>query len=320
MPEWMKSESDSAGEPLLEVVPRATSKRSDPWQLPLAFLQMLDSPLKKIAGEENDLLHNFLRIMASVVLAMLVFGGARMAPRWIENARHSAAKKPEATNTPVSPNELPTDIGLPEQTELLDEITEIPSAQQATTPEPEPEPPPAPPEPAADLPEHTNAIGMQFKLIPAGEFMMGSPANDRDKQVDETPQHRVRTTKPFYLGVYEVTQEQYEKVMGKNRSNFKGLSLPVETVSWEDATEFCKKLSEMDAEYDYRLPTEAEWEYACRAGTSTRYSCGDKLDSDYAWFRDNSSRQAHPVGEKRPNAWGLYDMHRKRVGVVSGQV
>ena len=179
-------------------------------------------------------------------------------------------------------------------------------------PEPEPEPPlaPATPEPAADLPEdHTNAIGMQFKLIPAGEFIMGSPEDDPIKQSDETPQHRVRITEPFYLAIHEVTQEQYERVVGENPSRFKGPTRPVEHVSWDDATRFCEILSEMDEAYDYRLPTEAEWEYACRAGTSTRYSSGDQSDPACAWSGDNSDRQTHPVGEKRPNAWGLYDMH-----------
>ena len=154
-----------------------------------------------------------------------------------------------------------------------------------------------------------NSIGMKFKLVPAGEFLMGSPDAYSVQQDRETPQHRVRITKPFYLGIHEVTQKQYEKVMGKNPSFFKGPLLPVEQVSWEDATEFCKQLSEMDAENHYRLPTEAQWEYACRAGTSTRYNCGDDLDPDCAWFSDNSDRTTHAVGVKQSNAWSLCDMH-----------
>ena len=150
--------------------------------------------------------------------------------------------------------------------------------------------------------------GMKFKLIPAGEFTMGSPEDDPDRVSDETPR-RVQITKPFYLGIYEVTQEQYEKVMGENPSRFKDPSRPVEQVSWKDATAFCAKLSETERRSTYRLPTEAEWEYACRAGTTTRHSFGDDLDPQYAWFRDNSDGGSHPVGQKRPNAWGLYDMH-----------
>ncbi len=122
----------------------------------------------------------------------------------------------------------------------------------------------------------------------------------------------MKLTKPFYLGVMEVTQEQYQKVMGTNPSQFKGPQNPVETVSWADAVEFCRKLSAMPAEktagHVYRLPTEAEWEYACRSGTTTRYSFGDDASrfGDYGWCEGTKT---HPVGEKKPNAWGLYDMH-----------
>jgi formylglycine-generating enzyme required for sulfatase activity len=148
--------------------------------------------------------------------------------------------------------------------------------------------------------EIVNSIGMKLKLIPAGELMTGQ----RGKW------YTVRLTKPFYLGVTEVTQEQYEKVMGENPSQFKGASNPVERVSWDDATEFCKKLSAEEGK-TYRLPTEAEWEYACRAGTTTKFSFGDDASQlgNYAWFRDNSGRKTHPVGQKKPNSWGLYDMH-----------
>ena len=146
---------------------------------------------------------------------------------------------------------------------------------------------------------------MKFKLVPAGMFMMG--------EGDEA--HEVTLTKSFKIGVHEVTQAQYEQVMGVNPSKFKGADNPVENVSWEDAVEFCRRLSELPAEKEagnvYRLPSEAQWEYACRAGTTTEYSFGDD-DSDlgdYAWFRENSSNRTHPVGDKLPNAWGLYDMH-----------
>jgi formylglycine-generating enzyme required for sulfatase activity len=156
-----------------------------------------------------------------------------------------------------------------------------------------------------------NSVGMLLVPIPAGTFTMGD-ANGDD---DETP-HQVTLTKGFDLGVYEVTQEQYEKVMGKNPSKFKGKQKnPVEMVSWNDAVEFCRKLSDLPGEkstgYVYRLPTEAEWEYACRAGTKTKYSFGDS-ESElgvYAWYVKNSGRTTHPVGGKKPNAWGLYDMH-----------
>ena len=167
---------------------------------------------------------------------------------------------------------------------------------------------------------------MKLALIPAGEFLMGSPDSDKDASDDEKPQHRVRITQPFYLGVYQVTQGQYRAVTGANPSHFKGSDdLPVESVSWHDAIAFCNKLSEREGlkpyyQLDaatrsggegYRLPTEAEWEYACRAGSTTRYSFGDDAASlgEYAWFNGNSGGKTHPVGQKRPNAFGLYDMH-----------
>jgi formylglycine-generating enzyme required for sulfatase activity len=111
--------------------------------------------------------------------------------------------------------------------------------------------------------------------------------------------------KPFYMGKYEVTQAQWRAAMGSNPSQFKGDDLPVENVSWNDAKEFCRKLSQMTGR-EYRLPTEAEWEYACRAGTTGAYA-GD-LDA-MAWYDKNSGGKTHPVGQKQPNAFGLYDMH-----------
>ena len=155
-----------------------------------------------------------------------------------------------------------------------------------------------------------NSVGMLLVPIPAGTFTMGE-ANGDD---NETP-HKVTLTQPFHLGQYEVTQEQYEKVMGTNPSNFKGGQNPVEQVDWNDAVEFCRKLSALPAEkkagYVYRLPTEAEWEYACRAGTKTTYSFGDSDSElgDYAWYDENSGLTTHPVGGKKPNGWGLYDMY-----------
>jgi formylglycine-generating enzyme required for sulfatase activity/predicted Ser/Thr protein kinase len=164
--------------------------------------------------------------------------------------------------------------------------------------------------------EITNTIGMTLVPILAGEFLMGSPDSDSDAWSDEKPQHRVRITRPFYLGVTEVTQGQYRAVMGQNPSHFRGSDdLPVEMVSWEEAQAFCARLNEQEKEQlsgeRYRLPTEAEREYACRAGTTTRFSFGDAnsgLD-DHGWFGSNSGGQTHPVGQKRPNPWGLFDMH-----------
>ena len=161
---------------------------------------------------------------------------------------------------------------------------------------------------ASDLPQEiTNSIGMKLKLIPAGSFMMGAVPGDEDAGDDESPRHSVEITEPFYMGVYEVTQEQYEAVMGENPSHSEGTDKPVECVSWNDAREFCQKLSNMTGE-SYRLPTEAEWEYACRAGTETKYYWGDEIDGDYDWYIDNSGNKTHEVGRKSPNPWGIYDM------------
>jgi len=191
-----------------------------------------------------------------------------------------------------------------------------------------------------------NSVGMVFVPIPPGEFLMGSP--ESELRYDDETQHEVKITKAFYLSVHEVTQQQYEQVMGENPSDFTALGdlkdyvsgidtsqFPVENVSWNDAVEFCRKLSDEEG-VEYRLPTEAEWEYACRAGTSTAYSSGSsssQLDT-IGWFGDNSGKtvidsariwdtdeddyltrlldnscRPHVVGRKAPNAWGLYDMH-----------
>ena len=165
-------------------------------------------------------------------------------------------------------------------------------------------------------------IHMEFVKIPAGSFMMGTPKEQLDAIAgdnkdyrgwieDETPQHRVTISKPFYMGKYEVTQAQWKAVMGENPSRFKGDDRPVENVSWEDVQQFIQKLNEREGKEVCRLPTEAEWEYAARADTTTVYSFGDNASQlgDYAWYGENSGSTTHPVGDKKPNAWGLYDMH-----------
>jgi formylglycine-generating enzyme required for sulfatase activity len=156
-----------------------------------------------------------------------------------------------------------------------------------------------------------NGVKLEMVLIPAGEFLMGSPDSDKNASGDEKPQHRVRITKPFYLGKYLVTQEQWEAVMGTNPSYYKGPRNPVEDVSWEDCRGFVEKLSAKTGGGKFSLPTEAQWEYACRAGSTTRYCFGDEESGlgEYAWYGENSGNTTHPVGGKKPNAWGLYDVH-----------
>lgn len=153
-------------------------------------------------------------------------------------------------------------------------------------------------------------ISMEFILVPAGEFEMGSPVLEAGRDEDEH-YHRVRITKPFYLAKYETTQAQWMLVMGGNPAEFKGMQNPVEQVSWGDCQKFIGRLGKLLPGRKFRLPTEAEWEYACRAGTKTRFSFGDRDEElgNYAWFKQNSGGKTHPVGSKRPNPWGLYDMH-----------
>lgn len=159
----------------------------------------------------------------------------------------------------------------------------------------------------------TNSIEMKLVLIHRGSFTMGSPVDEVGRMPIETS-HEVTLSKSYYLGVYEVTQGEYEKVMGSNPSTFNGARNPVETVSWNDAVSFCRKLSEIPEEKaagrEYRLPTEVEWEYACRATSGAAYFFGDSADNlaDYAWFGEGRLAKTHPVGEKQPNRWGLYDM------------
>jgi formylglycine-generating enzyme required for sulfatase activity len=160
--------------------------------------------------------------------------------------------------------------------------------------------------------EITNSVGMKFTLIPSGSFTMGADLNSESGYDDETPQRRVTISRPFYMGVYEVTQSEWMSVMdGANPSKFIGQTLPVESVSWDDASSFVRKLNQKEGTDKYRLPTEAEWEYSARAGTTSAYFFGDDEGSlgTYAWFRDNSGDKTHRVGGKSPNPWGLYDIY-----------
>lgn len=173
--------------------------------------------------------------------------------------------------------------------------------------------------------------GMEFIRIQPGEFMMGCSTGDNECDENELPAHRVRIAKTFEMGKYEVTQAQWQSVMGNNPSRFRGADRPVELVTWNDAQEFLRQLNAKQDGYRYRLPTEAEWEYAARAGTTTAFagsldrmawygnnSGSAGLEADVLWKMDESNygkslrengNQTHPVGQKQPNAWGLFDMH-----------
>ncbi|MEO5348204.1 MAG: formylglycine-generating enzyme family protein [Magnetococcus sp. YQC-3] len=167
---------------------------------------------------------------------------------------------------------------------------------------------------AEELPVLTNSVGMKLIRVPAGQFVMGSDRRfDNEANSDEMPAHNVTISKPFCLGKYEVSQAEWTAVMGNNPSEFKGQTLPVQEVSWNLIQEFLKKINAKENTSDYRLPTEAEWEYAVRAGSKTIHHWGDsgKALGDYAWYGDDSGRtggRPHPVGSLKPNAWGFHDM------------
>ena len=155
----------------------------------------------------------------------------------------------------------------------------------------------------------TNSLGMQMLWCPPGVFTMGSPEDEEGRYEDET-QVQVQITKGFWMARTLVTQGQWQSLMGANPSYFQGAKLPVEQVSWEDAQDFIIKLNDMEnlpSGYHYALPTEAQWEYACRAGEKGPYS-GGSLD-EVAWYDETSGSKTHEVGQKKANAWGLYDMH-----------
>jgi formylglycine-generating enzyme required for sulfatase activity len=163
----------------------------------------------------------------------------------------------------------------------------------------------------------SNGITLEMVQIPGGSFMMGSPASEKGRTQDESPQHQVNVP-AFSMGKYVVTQEQYQQIIGKNPSSFKGAKRPVEQVSWKNAVEFCQKLSEKTGR-EYRLPSEAEWEYACRAGTTTPFHFGETITTELANYNGTSIYASEPkgkylqkttdVGSFPPNAFGLYDMH-----------
>ncbi|KOP24585.1 sulfatase-modifying factor protein [Hapalosiphon sp. MRB220] len=161
-----------------------------------------------------------------------------------------------------------------------------------------------------------NGVTLEMVQIPGGKFLMGSTDGEKGRQDDESPQHEV-TVPSFFMGKYEVTQAQYQAIMGNNPSKFKGEKRPVETLSWNDAVEFCKRLSQKTGR-TYRLPSEAEWEYAARAGTTTPFYLGETITTDLANYNGNYTYGSAPKGEYRgqttdvgkfsPNFFGLYDM------------
>jgi formylglycine-generating enzyme required for sulfatase activity len=249
-------------------------------------------------------------------------GGARWVTRLTDDGASAGMVELLTACVEDDPADRPHDAG-----ELADRLAAMlapapapaePRREFRRAPEAKPEPPRA----------ITNSVGMKLVLIPAGSFLIGSPEGEMQRGADEGPLRRVTLTRPFYLSVFPVTQFIYAHVTGRNPSHFTpanggGPNHPAEEVSWEDAVAFCRRLSALDGEKRagraYRLPTEAEWEYACRAGTTTAFAFGDSLSAEQANFDGNhpygaAARGRHlqrtsAFGQYKPNAWGLYDMH-----------
>jgi formylglycine-generating enzyme required for sulfatase activity len=247
----------------------------------------------------NEGLDKALSIDTADLLEAVLFAGAGGIP--------AAPAAPIETKTPPSPPQAPqTPPAAP-----------FPPPQAPQTP---PRQTPAAPPPS---PDPSQAAPAEMVFIEGGTFMMGSPETEPGRSGDEA-QHSV-TVSSFYMGNYTVTQREGREVMGKSPSHFRGDELPVETVTWYDAVKYCNKRSKkerlrptytinwkkvtwnQDAN-GYRLPTEAEWEYACRAGTTTPYYTGDTVEGA-GWYSAISEKTTHPAGQKQPNAWDLYDMH-----------
>ena len=253
-------------------------------------------------GEGSELTRQFIGIMSVILAGFIIMAAVAYRLDWI-HLRHE-----ESANTAASPEPAPA---------IAKQV--LPRAAPRVV---QPEPPKVAVAPAilptAPLTDITNSIGMKLQLIPAGNFTMGSPDSEKG-YTEREQQHPVRITKAFFLGKYEVTQGEWQAVIDskpwKGRDNVKeGDDYPATYVSWEDAVNFCKRLSRKEG-IGYRLPTEAEWEYACRGHSATRFHFGDdegKL-GEHAWYDKNAAaageRYAHRVGLKRANSFGLHDLH-----------
>ncbi len=195
---------------------------------------------------------------------------------------------------------------------LLEKLKPQPAPIIIAEPRPVPEPPKDPIKRGdkAFRDDLGNGIYMEMVRIPSGRFALGSPPNEIGRRENESPISEVQVP-AFYMAKFAVTQEQWVAMMGINPAMFReNLQAPVENISWLEAQDFCRKLAER-SQHLYRLPSESEWEYACRAGTNMAYHFGDSPAqlADYAWFADNANKRSHPVGQKVPNSWGLYEMH-----------
>ncbi len=302
----------------------------NPWPAAKAFLQIdprigpIVHPAIKPGFEFNKL----LLVMGKREVVILVNGVQVCAPVWFDYDVTPCLLELGA----VGPGNKRAEFDRIEIREMV-QPEDAPAKAKATSPASAKAvkgadlPKPGPMVPDESRKHFINTIGMKLTLILAGDFLMGSPDSDPSSVSDEKPPHRVQISKPFYLGIHEVTQGQYRAVMGDNPSHFKGSGdLPVDMVSWLEAVQFCIKLSELENRTPcyridrtevtvvggngYRLPTEAEWEYACRAGSTTVYPFSDDVGklAEHAWYEKNSDGKSHSVGMLSPNALGIHDM------------
>jgi formylglycine-generating enzyme required for sulfatase activity len=244
---------------------------------------------------------NFIRRASSSIVGVSIYGGLNQyISSCSSTSKGSSEASPEASNKPKSSTNLQTFDFETVTVDVRGNITNHKRRQAQFISE--------------DL--GSGAI-LEMVAIPGGSFVMGSPSTETGRSSYEGPQRTVNIS-PFFMGKYEVTQEQYQAVMGNNPANFKGAKRPVEKVSWDDAVEFCRKLTQKTGK-TYRLPAEAEWEYACRAGTTTPFYFGDTITPDLVNYNGNFVYGSAPkglyrekttdVGSFPPNSFGLYDMH-----------
>ncbi len=235
------------------------------------------------------------------------FRGDNVGFRIASSARASAAPRPTKAARPASPPKKPVEPPAPKAAVEVYTLWPFHAAEAKRRQEATAKALGVKMEEAVDL---GGGVSLDLVIVPAGQFTIGSPAGEKDRDSDED-QRTVTIGKPFWMGKCEVTQEQWQALMGNNPARFTGTKNPVEQVSWDDCRGFVTRLNEKVPRGGFRLPTEAEWEWACRAGAATQFCFGDSDAGlgDYAWYTDNSRARTHPVGEKKPNAWGLYDMH-----------
>jgi formylglycine-generating enzyme len=334
------------GDPIVEIVPKIVERDIVPAQAATGrrslreriggLISGTDQILLRVVGDENTVVHNFLRVVFPLCLLVGMGFTAFAVPTMIAALRGSVQMVEDDRAT--ESGDARSEVSSPTANRETSQRQPPAEAKESSVAEP--------PKPDSSIPalaiapfdaetarghqqawashlgvpvEIENSIGMKLVLIPPGEFMMGAPETEATAREDEKPQHRVRITRPFYLGVTEVTQGQWQAVIDRQpwegKKAFRvGSEYAVSWISWADTSEFCRSLNTIEADF-YRLPTEAEWEFACRAGTETRYCFGDDSSrlTEYAWFKENAEHAGegypHQVGLKRANAWNLFDMH-----------